>query len=395
MKKIISLLLALTVASSAAVSLTGCKLLDRLNEGEVLRVILLGEKPADFATVEAELNKIIEPELGMKVTFEFFDPASMGEKMKLKMAEKDTFDITWTGYCNAYQTAVQMKGLYDITDLLDNIKMKDGSTVKMSDVVDQSYIDSAKVKNRVYGIPCIQVTSNPRCYTIFSSVAEECNIDVEGMQEAALNVTDYDSYAEYLKKITAEKALMEYFLILCAVFTVIIPVLPFQVVKGFMSDTFFYFTLGFTGYFVLGYYLKTIMLSGKTRGLIYLAGIIGLLFTIFGSVAKAYTVGLPYGYYDPQLPNVVSMTIAIFVFFQYHAGKVANRYSKVVSALSGCTLGIYLIHPMVMVVLQKVGIGVGMCPLYISIPLVTVLTFIISLCLAWCMKKLPFIKNLV
>ena len=206
MKKIISLLLALTVASSAAVSLTGCKLLDRLNEGETLRVILLGEKPADFATVEAELNKIIEPELGMKVTFEFFDPASMGEKMKLKMAEKDTFDITWTGYCNAYQTAVQMKGLYDITDLLDNIKMKDGSTVKMSDVVDQSYIDSAKVKNRVYGIPCIQVTSNPRCYTIFSSVAEECNIDVEGMQEAALNVTDYDSYAEYLKKITAEKA---------------------------------------------------------------------------------------------------------------------------------------------------------------------------------------------
>jgi surface polysaccharide O-acyltransferase-like enzyme len=199
----------------------------------------------------------------------------------------------------------------------------------------------------------------------------------------------------FLKKITAEKALMEYFLILCAVFTVIIPVLPFQVVKGFMSDTFFYFTLGFTGYFVLGYYLKTIMLSGKTRGLIYLAGIMGLLFTIFGSVAKAYAVGLPYGYYDPQLPNVVSMTIAIFVFFQYHAGKVANRYSKVVSALSGCTLGIYLIHPMVMVVLQKVGIGVGMCPLYISIPLVTVLTFIISLCLAWCMKKLPFIKNMV
>ncbi len=33
MKKIISLLLALTIGSTAAVSLTGCKLLDRLNEG--------------------------------------------------------------------------------------------------------------------------------------------------------------------------------------------------------------------------------------------------------------------------------------------------------------------------------------------------------------------------
>ena len=206
MKKIISMLLALSVAATAAVGLTGCKLLDRLSEGEALRVILLGEKPEGFDEVQAEMNKILEPELGMKVSFEFFDGASIGEKMKLKMAEKDTFDVVWTGYANPYQAAVQMKGLYDITDLLDNIKMKDGSTVKMSDAIDQSYIDSAKVKNRVYGLPCIQVNANPRCYSIFSSVAEECGIDVEGMQEAALNVTDYDSYAAYLDKITAEKA---------------------------------------------------------------------------------------------------------------------------------------------------------------------------------------------
>ena len=152
------------------------------------------------------MNKIFEPELGMKVSFEFFDGASMGEKMKLKMAEKDTFDISWTGYCNQYQTAVQMKGLYDITDLIDNIKMKDGSTVKMSDVIDQSFIDSAMVKGRIYGIPCIQVTSNPGCFSIFKSVAEECNIDVEGMQEAAFNVKDAETYAAYLNKITKEKA---------------------------------------------------------------------------------------------------------------------------------------------------------------------------------------------
>ncbi len=206
MKKIISFLLALTISSTAAVGLTGCKLFERLNEGETLRVILLGAKPEGFDEVQAEMNKIFEPELGMKVTFEFFDPASIGEKMKLKMAEKDTFDVAWTGYANPYQDAVQMKGLYDITDLLDNIKMKDGKTVKMSDVIDQSFIDSAKVKNRVYGIPCIQVNANPRCYAFFSSVVEECGIDVEGMEEAALNVTDYDSYAKYLNKITEEKA---------------------------------------------------------------------------------------------------------------------------------------------------------------------------------------------
>jgi len=153
--------------------------------------------------------------------------------------------------------------------------------------------------------------------------------------------------------------------------------------------------LGFVGYFVLGYYLKTVTLSGKQQAIIYVLGIAGLLFTIFGSVHKAYLVGAPYGYYDPQLPNVVCMTIAIFVFFQYHTNAIANRFSKAVSVLSGYTLGIYLIHPLVIMLLQRVGIGVTMCPLYTSIPLTTVLTFIISLCITWCMKKLPLLKELI
>lgn len=199
----------------------------------------------------------------------------------------------------------------------------------------------------------------------------------------------------FLKKITADKNLTEYFLILTAIFTVVISVLPFQVVKGFMSDTFFYFTLGFVGYFVLGYYLRTVTLSAKVQAIIYLCGIGGLLFTIFGSVYKAYAVGLPYGYYDPQLPNVVSMTLAIFVLFQYHAVNLANRCSKLVSMVSGCTLGIYLVHPLVMVVLQKFGIGVAMCPLYFSIPLVTGITFLISLFVTWCLKKIPIFRKFV
>lgn len=198
-----------------------------------------------------------------------------------------------------------------------------------------------------------------------------------------------------LKKITADKRLTEYFLLLATIFAVIIPVLPFQAVKGFMSDTFFYFPLGFVGYFVLGYYLRTVTLSSKSQIVIYLCGIGGLLFTIFGSLHKAYAVGLPYGYYDPQLPNVVSMTIAIFVFFQYHMSDFANRYRKLVTVGAGCTLGVYLVHPLVIILLQKFGISVTMCPLYLSIPLVTGFTFMISLCITWCMKQLPIVRKFV
>lgn len=187
-----------------AVGLSGCKLLDKLNQGETLRWIVLGEKPADFDMVLAEMNKIVEPELGMKVSVEFIDAASMNEKMKLKMAEKDPFDVCFTGYCNAYGTAVQMKGLYDITDLLDNIKMKDGSTVKMSDVVDQFYLDSATRNGRIYGIPNAQVNSNPRCFMILESTAKAAGIDAEGWQEMAVNATTTEAHKAYLAKTTEE-----------------------------------------------------------------------------------------------------------------------------------------------------------------------------------------------
>ena len=204
MKKIISALLSISMAASMAVSLSGCKVFDKLKEGETLRWIVLGEKPADFDSVLAEINKIVEPELGMPVSVEFIDAASMSEKMKLKMAEKDTYDVCFTGYCNSYHTAVQMKGLYDITGLLDNIKMKDGSTVKMSDTIDQFYLDSAKVDGKIYGIPNIQVNSHPRCFMILESTAKAANIDVDGWKSAALNATDYDSYKSYLDKTTEE-----------------------------------------------------------------------------------------------------------------------------------------------------------------------------------------------
>ena len=204
MKRIISALLSLTMAASMAVGLSGCKLLDKLKEGETLRWIVLGEKPADFDLVLAEMNKIVEPELGMKVSVEFIDAASMGEKMKLKMAEKDTYDVCFTGYCNPYGTAAQMKGLYDITDLLDNIKMKDGSTVKMSDVVDQFYLDSAKRNGRIYGNPNAQVNSNPRCFMILESTAKAAGIDAEGWQEMAINATTTEAHKAYIDKCTEE-----------------------------------------------------------------------------------------------------------------------------------------------------------------------------------------------
>ena len=90
------------------------------------------------------------------------------------MASNENFDIIFTGYVNNYQTAVNLGGLMDVTEYIDNIQMSDGSTVKMSDVVEDYFLEAAKVDGKIYGIPNMQVTSNPVSYQMEKTIADEC-----------------------------------------------------------------------------------------------------------------------------------------------------------------------------------------------------------------------------
>lgn len=207
MKKIISSLLGISIASSMAVGLTGCKSLQNMvDESNALRWVCIGDKPADYDAVMEKVNEIVEPELGMKLKLEFIDPAQFTEKTKTQMASNEPIDLYFTGYVNNYQNAVEMKGLYDITDKLNNIKMNDGSVHSMSEVIDQYYLDSATVDGKIYGIPNQQVISNPGCISLATSVAEECGVDMKGLQDMAVKVKDTASSKAYMDKLTAEMA---------------------------------------------------------------------------------------------------------------------------------------------------------------------------------------------
>ena len=204
MKRVISALLGVSILSTMAVGLAGCN--GGGGSSDTLTWVCLGDKPADHDTVMAKVNELIEPELGMKLDIQYIDSASYTEKTKMKMASKEPFDLIYTGYVNEYQTAVNMGGLYDITELMDNIKMSDGTTVKMSDIIEDYYIESAMVNGKIYGIPNIQVISNPSDIEMEKPVADECGVDMEGLQEAALANVNYETCVAYMDKLTNEVA---------------------------------------------------------------------------------------------------------------------------------------------------------------------------------------------
>lgn len=203
MKRTLSALLGISMASTMAMGLTGCE----LGEGnKTLTWVCLGDKPADHDMVMAEVNKLIEPELGLKLDLQYVDVASYTEKTKLMMSSNEPFDLIFTGYVNNYQPAVAMGALLDITEMMENITMKDGTKVKMSDVVEDYILDSAYVDGKIYGIPNTQVISNPNCLVMPKRIADATGFDYKKLEEMGKANNSYESMVEYLDAFTQELA---------------------------------------------------------------------------------------------------------------------------------------------------------------------------------------------
>ena len=181
-------MLCLALAGTMTVGLSGCGKGEGTN-GDSLVWYVFGDKPADLDNVLAKDNEIVQEKIGKKLDMQFIDSASYQEKMKLKMASGEAYDLAFTGYCNDYQTAVSMGGLYDITELIDEVGIRD--------VVPEFYLDAATVNGRIYGIPNEQVVSNPVCLEMDKALAEQLGIDLNAIQEAAQNAKSFDDIKAY------------------------------------------------------------------------------------------------------------------------------------------------------------------------------------------------------
>ena len=200
-KRITSTILALAAVTMCTAGLSGCG-----GGGKTLKWVQLGETQSRDAEVLEKINEIVEPELGLKLEIEYIDTASFAEKSKMKMASGEDFDIIWAGYLNDYQTAVSLEGLMDITDMLDNIEMKDGTKAKMSDVVEDYFLSAAKVDGKIYGIPNMQVVSNPLTYKVRKSIVDDCGLDLEALEKKAREVKDIETSKSYMDMLTDEMA---------------------------------------------------------------------------------------------------------------------------------------------------------------------------------------------
>lgn len=200
----------------------------------------------------------------------------------------------------------------------------------------------------------------------------------------------------FLRRIVREKKLMEYFIVLFLIFECLNtygPDLPLvgATVSRLVTMTDFHFALGYSGYYILGYYLKRYPLSGKKEIGLYVLGALMLLFTGCATVWKAAQGAPGKEWFSKYLmPNVAVEAAAVYTFFVNRVSRMrfGERFTKIVSGLAACSFGTYLVHALVLAAFPLPGLRINP----ILFVLLSVLwTYLISTAIAALVRRIPYI----
>lgn len=197
----------------------------------------------------------------------------------------------------------------------------------------------------------------------------------------------------FLKKLTTDKKLIQYFLVIWFIA---------QICLGMCGIVPIYlqFVMGYSGYFILGHYLNTYKLSNKNIKVVYVLGIIGLFVTIIGtSIIKKYSIDVTNKniFYEYLSPNVLFMSMAIFIFIKRLIQKISINISlkKIIEKWSSYLLGIYVIHILVLEVVMNIKTVILQYSPILTMLIIPLIVYSISTMLVIIISKVPVLKSIV
>ena len=170
--------------------------------------------------------------------------------------------------------------------------------------------------------------------------------------------------------------------------------LPF--VKKFIPNIEVSYFSGYIGFSILGYYLAKRSFNINSKKLIYILLILtGILIAIFGTFFMTKHKGSYWvGFHNYLSPNVILVSIGIFLLFKDFV-KTSTKISSVVHFFSKYSYGTYLIHILVLWVLEKFGLSYAFVNSIIGIPITSILCFIFSTLIIFGVNKLPFLGKYI
>lgn len=211
----------------------------------------------------------------------------------------------------------------------------------------------------------------------------------------------------FVRQIVKKNELVIYFVVLAFVFAMLLPEViqilslaklgAANTLSEITGNLYVQMVMGYTGYYVLGYYLHTHKLRRSWDIILIILGVLSILFTLFGtSYISALTNERNTALYGYLRVNVFFPAVALFTVMKNHAGKKApsERKQSVWRYLSKCCFGVYLIHPMLLAVSEKCFkiTTLSFHPAY-SIPAISLCVFIVSLILSGLLNRIPIFNK--
>jgi len=196
---------------------------------------------------------------------------------------------------------------------------------------------------------------------------------------------------------------LTYFLVVWLVSVSVLPIV--QRFFGFEIGIDVVVTTGFVGFFVLGYYLRNVVLTRGQLIAVLLIIVASFLFTQYAT--HALTVQNK-GVFDNFFVlndslNLVIMAIGLFLFFKsIDYARLFTKLpviQKVVLWISSCSLGVYFIHVLIIEELASGRYGFTLTgatlPPLIGIPAEAMLVMALSVGATNLLKQIPYVRNIV
>ena len=196
---------------------------------------------------------------------------------------------------------------------------------------------------------------------------------------------------------------IEYFLMLFFIIGTCIPLInAFSIyIPAFKGKQIFFPVhelTGFISYYIAGYYFAHNKIKDKTKTFIYIFAVLSILFTIAGtsieSLYKKEAADTLYGY---LLPNAMFITYGAFLLFKqlFENMEFSEKIKMIIVKISKNTFGIFLVHVLVIQILDRIGINTLIITPILSIPLISILVMIMSQIVTIIISKVPILNKYV
>ena len=206
----------------------------------------------------------------------------------------------------------------------------------------------------------------------------------------------------FLRNIAQDRKLTEYFLILFLIsqfitnYAVAIPKLG-EIVTTVLEKTFFHFALGYAGYFLLGYYLHRYGIPDKCEKPLYALGIALAVFSAVATTLHSQYEGTPNEWFSKyQMPNIIIESTAIYTFFVKRVSKMqfSEQCRKFFARMTELGFGVYLVHALVIELLNLTGLSVKTLP-FLTLPLLTIVVTALSLLITKLIRMIPHFGKMI